>query len=162
MRALLCLLPLVAACNGDDEITYQQFNSNNDLISVEVGVDALLPPVMEDITSSTGEVVIGTVTADPGGGPVGTNHNLVVIIDDDWESQVDRVTVLPYPLDVEDAGSFEYDLEQDSADEGYYKTILESVGDAGEVRTDTFLVRVWQVESVGTDGTDSTDGTGGS
>ena len=162
MRALLCLLPLVVACNGDDEITYQQFNSNNDLISVEVGVEELLPPVTEDITSSTGEVVIGTVTIDPGGGPVGTNHSIVAIIDDDWETQVDRVSVLPYPLDVEDAGTFEYDLEQDSADEGYYKTILESVGDAGEVRTDTFLVRVWQIESGGTDGTDSTDGTGGS
>lgn len=162
MRALLWTLPLVVACSGDDEISYQQFNSNNDLISVEVGVAELLPAVAEDVTSSTGEVVIGSVTVDPGGGPVGTNHNLVVIIDDDWEAQVDRVSVLPYPLDVEDAGSFEYDLEQDSADEGYYKTILESVGDEGEVRTDTFLVRVWQVESVGTDGTDGTDGTGGS
>ena len=162
MRLLLWIAPVVVACSGEDEVTYLQFNSNNDRISVEVGVEDLLPPVSEDITSSTGEVVIGTVTVNPGGGPVGTNHDLVVVIEDDWEAQVDRVSVLPYPLDVEDAGSFEYDLEQDSADEGYYKTTLESVGDEGEVRTDTFLIRVWQVESDGTDGTDSSDGTGGS
>lgn len=154
MRALLAVLPLLVACNGDDEISYVQFNSDSDLISVEVGVDELLPAVTEDITSSTGEVAIGTVTIDPGGGPIGTNHDIVVVIGDDWEVQVDRVSVLPYPVSVEDSGSFEYDLEQDSADEGYYKTILESVGAPGEVRTDTFAIRVWQAED-----TERTDGT---
>ena len=84
----------------------------------------------------------------------------MVIINDDWEGEVDRVSVRTAPPDDDRVvAEDEYDLTQDSADEGYYKTTLESVGEPGEVRTDTFTIRVWRIVSDGTDGTDGTGGT---
>ena len=160
LAALAIALPLVA-CKGDEEVEYEQFNADADSIEVEVGVESLLDPRVADINSSTGEVVIGSVEVDPGGGPVGTNHDVVVIINDDWEGEVDRVSVRTAPPDDDRVvAEDEYDLTQDSADEGYYKTTLESVGEPGEVRTDTFTIRVWRIVSDGTDGTDGTGGTG--
>ena len=147
------------ACNKDEGIQYDQYNATNDTLTLQVGTETVLDPVEISLMSSTGQVEVGLARVDPGGGPIGTNHDFVIEVYDEFQDVVDRASVR---LKSPGRGEDEYDLEQDSADEGYYKTILESVGDAGEVRTDTFLVRVWQIESGGTDGTDSTDGTGGS
>lgn len=105
-----------------------------------MGVDDLLDAVTIDLHSTTGEVVIGSATVSPGGGPVGTTHDVVVVIADDYEEKVDRVSVR---VDSGDRGEDEYDLERDSADEGYYKLSMVSVGDEGEVRDDTFTIKVW-------------------
>jgi hypothetical protein len=43
-------------------------------------------------------------------------------------------------------GEDEYDLIQDSADEGYYKLTITSAGTADEQREDTLTVRLWQAE----------------
>lgn len=161
---LLGLLAVATGCSKDDEIVYEQFNSEDDAIEIEVGVDELLEARSELLYSSTGEVEIGVVTVDPGGGPIGTNHAVVVqIYNEDpyyWASEVDRVSVRTSPPDDSRAiAEDEYDLEQDSADEGFYKITLESVGEPGEVRTDTFSVRVWSIDEVATaEASDGTDG----
>jgi hypothetical protein len=85
-------------------------------------------------------VVIGSATVSPGGGPIGTTHDLVVVIDDAYEDKVDRVSVR---IDAGDRGEDEYDLDRDSADEGYYKLSMVSVGEEGEVREDRFTIKVW-------------------
>ena len=74
LAALAIALPLVA-CKGDEEVEYEQFNADADSIEVEVGVESLLDPRVADINSSTGEVVIGSVEVDPGGGPVGRQRD---------------------------------------------------------------------------------------
>ncbi len=145
MTGLLAVLALVA-CKQDDEVRYVQFNAPDDQVTVEVGVDEELDPVGTDLHSSTGEVVVGSAQVSPGGGPVGTEHEVLVIVDDDWQDVVDRASVR---VDSGDRGVDEYDLEQDSADEGYYKLSLVSVGDEGEVRSDVFTFRLWEASDTG-------------
>lgn len=147
LRSALLLLVALGACTADDETTYEQFNADDDEISISVGVD-LLDAVSVDLHSTTGEVVIGTASVDPGGGPVGTEHTILVEIADDYEEMVDRVSVR---AKAEGRGDDEYDLQGDSADEGLYKKTLVSQGEEGETREDTFVIRVWDI-------VDDTDG----
>jgi hypothetical protein len=128
------------SCGDEDTVSYVRFNGDDDVVTISVGVEDLLDDVTIDLHSTTGEVVIGSATVSPGGGPVGTTHDVVVVIADDYEEKVDRVSVR---VDSGDRGEDEYDLERDSADEGYYKLSMVSVGDDGEVREDTFTIKVW-------------------
>jgi hypothetical protein len=139
---LVGFLVVVAAvgCNKKEEVTYTQFNADDEALEVEVGADEEAPARTIQLHSSTGEVTVGTAEVDPGGGPIGTEHELVVIVEDAYENVVDRVSVR---TDSPDRGEDEYDLEADSADEGFYKTTLVSVGEPGEVRTDTLTIRLW-------------------
>jgi hypothetical protein len=140
-------------CNSDDETEYSQFNDSEDSLVVDVGTEEELDPVETDLHSSTGQVVVGWAQVSPGGGPIGTEHEIVVIVDDDYEDLVDRVSVR---TDSGDRGEDEYDLEPDSADEGYYVLGIVSVGEDGETRSDTLSIRLWQeVESE--DDSESTD-----
>ena len=149
------LLAVLLACTEGDEVTYAQFNADTDLLTIQVGTDEVLDPATISLYSTTGTVEIGTASADPGGGPIGTEHTLTVEIFDDWENDVSRVSVR---TDSGDRGEDEYDLEADSADEGLYQIVLVSVGEEGESREDTFTVRVWENDS--TDTTDTTGDTG--
>src|SRR4030095_1122403 len=90
--------------------------------------------------SSTALVTVGSAKVDPGGGPIGTEHDIVVIVEDAYENVVDRVSVR---TDAAERGEDEYDLDPDSADEGFYKLTLVSVGEPDEIRTDTFTIRLW-------------------
>lgn len=152
--AWLPALLLVLACNKDEEVTYSQFNGPDDTLTIEVGVDEILPAVSVDLTSTTGEVVVGHAEVDPGGGPLGTDHAIVVEVYDEWENIVDRVSIR---LDSGERGEDEFELEQDSADEGVWKTTIRSTGAEGEVRTDTLTVRCWDE-----DGDEDADGSSGS
>jgi hypothetical protein len=148
IRAGLPLL-LLLACNKDGEFEYVQFNAKDDSLTIAVGAPEELPAVSSELHSSTGEVVVGTVEISPGGGPIGTTHDIVVIVDNENEDQVDRVTVR---TDSPGRGEDEYKLTQDSADEGYYKMQLVSVGAEGEQRDDVLTIRLWQAKLVDTAG----------
>lgn len=128
------------SCGDEDTVSYVRFNGDDDIVTISVGVADLLDDITIDLHSTTGEVVIGSAVVSPGGGPIGTTHDVVVVISDDYEDKVDRVSVR---VDSGDRGEDEYDLERDSADEGYYKLSMVSVGDDGEVRDDTFTIKVW-------------------
>jgi hypothetical protein len=143
MRRVTFLVLVALGCNKKEEVTYEQFNAEDDTVDIEVGVEKALPAVTTELHSTTGEVIVGTAEVDPGGGPIGTEHEIVVIVVDDYEEIVDRVTVRTYSPD---RGKDEYELEPDSADEGYYKKTLVSVGQDDEVRTDTLTFRLWDVE----------------
>jgi hypothetical protein len=136
----LLFLVAVGGCNKDDEVTYSQFNAVDEFLEIEVGQKTVEPERALVLHSSTGEVTVGSATVDPGGGPIGTEHEIVVIVEDAYENTVDRVTVR---TDSGDRGEDEYDLEPDSADEGFYKTTLVSVGEPGEVRTDRLTFILW-------------------
>ena len=87
------LLAVLLACTEGDEVTYAQFNADTDLLTIQVGTDEVLDPATISLYSTTGTVEIGTASADPGGGPIGTEHTLTVEIFDDWENDVSRVSV---------------------------------------------------------------------
>ena len=139
------VLPLLGAsdCGSKDEDTYVQFNADDDTLTIDVGTEDVGEAVSIDLHSTTGSVVIGTATVDPSSGPIGTEHTITVEIFDAYENMVDRVSVR---TDSGDRGEDEYDLVGDSADEGFYKLTLVSVGDEGETRQDSFTVRVWDIE----------------
>jgi len=140
----LLLAASLLACKKDEVITYDQVNATDDQVEVQVGVPEELDPVTTDLHSSTGEVVIGTAEVRPGGGPIGTEHEILVIVTDDYQDLVDRVSVR---TESASRGEDEYDLDQDSADEGYYKTTLVTRGSEGEVRTDMLTFRLWDAQT---------------
>jgi len=140
--SFLALALLSTACTEPVETTYEQFNADDDVLSIEVGVDDLLDPLSIELWSNTSEVVVGAAEATPGGGPAGTLHEIIVTVSQDYKDIIDRVTVR---TDSGERGEDEYDLTQDYADEGIYKLELQSVADEGEIRTDTFTVRLWDV-----------------
>jgi hypothetical protein len=139
------LLTFLFACNKDEEITYELFNAEGDAVEVAVGSPEVLDPVETVILSSTGEVEIGWAEVDPGGGPLDTEYSVVVIVFDDYQDLVDRVSIRTRSPG---RGVDEYDLRQDSADEGYYKERFETNGVAGEFRTDTLTFRLWDAAAV--------------
>jgi hypothetical protein len=140
--ALLPLTLLLGACTEEQETAFLQFNSTGESLTIYVGDDSRLEQDDSiDLTSSTGLVVLGTATISPAGGPVGTVHALSVVIDDEYEESVGRVTVR---TDSGERGKDEYELEGDSADEGYWKITLVSAGDSDEVREDSFTIRLFE------------------
>jgi len=142
LRLLALALPALSACGGDEEVAYEQFNSRDDTVEIQVGVEEELDDLLIDLHSNTGEVIVGEADVSPGGGPSGTIHEIVVRVDDAFEEIVDRVSVR---TSSGARGDDEYDLEPDFADEGFYKLELQSVADEGEVRTDTLTIRLWDV-----------------
>jgi hypothetical protein len=96
-----------------------------------------------DLYSSTGATVVANAEVDPGGGPVGTLHTVVVEIDDIYADVVDRVS-----LSISSPGHPDrsLDLRLDSAVEGLYSLELLSSGEEDESRSDTFLFELWDLE----------------
>ena len=73
-RSASLLFALVCACKSDKTDTYVQFNEHGDSVTVSVGAADLLPSVGTELKSSTGAVIVGEASVDPGGGPIGTEH----------------------------------------------------------------------------------------
>ena len=143
MKTALLLLSLVAC--KDKEPDYAQFNGT-DVIEVEVtAAEETGEAVEEVLSSSTGTVEVGKVTETPGSGPVGTDHEIIVEVEDDFEDIVVLATVV---TDAGDRGDDEYELRQDSADHGVWVVTLTSLGAEGEERTDTFTIYLWQYADI--------------
>ena len=132
----------LVACNKDEGIQYDQYNATNDTLTLQVGTETVLDAIEIPLMSSTGQVEVGLARVDPGGGPIGTNHDFVVEVYDEFQDVVDRASVR---LKSPGRGEDEYDLEQDSADEGVYLVTLESEGAEGEQREDLLTFRLWTI-----------------
>ena len=133
---------LLLSCE-EEEVNYNQFNSTTDTMEISVGASEELDLVEISLFSSTGLVVVGSASIDPGGGPIGTRHTLVVEVDDTWETQVSRVVVV---TESGERGAEEFTLARDSADAGYHQIDIVSVGEAGEMRTDTLTIQLYTEE----------------
>ena len=129
----------------EEEVNYNQFNSTTDIMEISVGASEELDPIEISLHSSTGQVVVGNATINPGGGPIGTRHTLVVEVDDTWEAQVSRVIVV---TDSGDRGTEEFTLDRDSADPGYHQVDIVSTGEDGETRTDTLTIQLYTEEGM--------------
>lgn len=136
-------LLLLFACKGDGEITWVAFNWDQDRVEIEVTDGDVGEPVTADLHSTTGNEVVGSVSVDPGSGPVGTDHTVVIEVFDDWQEQVDRATTA---TDAGDRGATEHEMVRDSADHGLWQLVLRSLGEEGETRTDTFTFRLYEAE----------------
>ncbi len=131
----------LTGCKTDEEIVWVQYNSEVDEVEIQVGSAEVLDPIQAPLTSNTGSLEIGIATVTPGGGPIGTVHDVRVEISADYAPDVDRVSVR---TDSGDRGTDEYDLIQDSAGDGFWLIQIQSVGEEGEQRTDTLRLRLWQ------------------
>ena len=155
MRHLLPVLLTVAILGcKDDEITWVAFNAPHEVLPVDVLPEG--SPVGDlvsiDLLSSLGQTKVGTATADPGSGPVGTSHVVTIRVLEDYVDRVGRVSVevkSEAVSDLDDDGQDDgrendgYDLRQDSADPGLYAITLESLGAADEQRQDEFTIHLW-------------------
>ena len=137
------LATVLFGCNKDESIEFSLFNSTDDVLYIPVGVEDMLPAINQDLYSSTGAVPIGSISVDPGGGPIGTEHTLIVIVNDDFEHKVSRTTL---ELSSKEHGTESYTMNLDSADEGLYMLKLVSVGSEGETREDRLRVMLWKNE----------------
>lgn len=147
---------LFFACEESEEGNYDLFNSETDQFEVSVGIEEEAEALIIELHSSTGQVIVGTATLSPGGGPVGTEHQLVVEVEDTWETEVSKAILV---IDSGDRGEKEYLLNRDSADAGYHQVDIQSVGDVGEVRTDIFTIQLY-VEEGNTSNTSENNDTG--
>ena len=134
----ICLLGL--GCGEEENEDFTQFNATTDTLMVSIGPDADDTPSETELRSSTGQVVVGTATLTPGGGPVGTEHMLVVEVADTWQGQVEEVVI---SIDSGARGIEEFTLKRDSADPGYHQIDIVSVGDEGEVREDLITLQLF-------------------
>lgn len=143
MIALWLALGLVA-CDESTSTSWVQFNADGDSVTVSVGAADVLPAVSTTLHSSTGEVEVGSASVDPGGGPIGTTHTVLVSVASDYAADVGRVSVR---TSSDSRGEDEFDLEADSTGTGIFKLEMQTVGDAGETRDDTLTFRLWTAEA---------------
>ena len=141
------MFPFVAwlfSCSDEGELSYLQFNSVDDQISISVGSDDLLPDISIPLYSSTGTIEVGTTVVSPGGGPFGTEHTITVEVFDDYEDKVSYASIRT----ITDRGNETYTMNVDSADEGLYVLNLVSVGVESEAREDVFYVSLYRREDI--------------
>lgn len=146
---MLWLVLSLVACDEESETSWTQYNADGDQVEIEVGVPELQPEVSTTLHSSTGQVEIGVASVDPGGGPVGSLHTVLVTVYADYSGDVGRVSVR---TDSGDREVDEFDLDVDSTGTGIFKAELRSVGAESETRTDTLTFRVWTESSEGDSG----------
>lgn len=132
------------ACSSTEDVAWTQFNGANDELTVEVGTGVRGDGASVALTSSTGAVEVGEGSVDAAAVPVGDIVTLRVQVLEPWYAEVDRVSVR---VASGARGDDEVDFERDSAGVGFWELQLESVGDAGETRTDTFTFRLWTATS---------------
>lgn len=146
LRLGAVLLLLATACDTSSSEGWVAFNADDETLEIRVTVEAAVDDVATRVlTSTTGAVEVGDVTVDPAAGPVGTDHEVVVVVADEYEEQVERVTVETRG----DRGEQTHVLIQDSADHGLWVVQVTSLGEEGETRTDMFTTRLWRAAAEG-------------
>ena len=145
---------LFIACDESSEDNYNLFNADTDKFEVRIGIEEETEAQTLDLHSSTGQVIVGTAILNPGGGPIGTEHQLVIEVDNTWETDVSRVVLM---IDSGDRGIKEYTLDRDSADAGYHQIDIQSVGEEGDVRTDIFTIQLYAEEESVTNTSENND-----
>jgi len=173
------LLGLGPACNND-EIEWIRFNADGDVLVVDIGGESPVaqnegcadePSLCDDVVALDGTAGadadigcicmssslrandVGTATVDPTHGDVGTRHTVRVEVLDAFEDIVQRVTVYTDGQ----RGDEEIELLQDSADPGSWAVELKSLGEADEVRTDRFEIRLYEPDGTFSGETEGTE-----
>lgn len=141
---------LFVGCKAEDgELRY---NDAGDVVFIDVGVTTDTSARSTDLHSGVGRAVIGLASVDPGAGPVGTLHRVVVEVFDEYQDDVTRVSVA---LDAGERGVTDVDLDHDLADVGLWAIEVETLGAPSESRTDAARFRLWTSASGGVADTSS-------
>ena len=130
-----------------------QFNAQDESLEVIVGISDIQEDVSRTLYSTTGLVDIATASITPGGGPVGTIHQIQVQVFEEYMEEVQEVRIA---IDSGERGAQEYTLVPDSAQPSLFVLELESMGGEEEERTDDFLFSLWDLPEQNTE--ETTDG----
>lgn len=150
----LVLAALLGGCGEEDPISYSLFNCEEDSTFVHVGEAEILSGDACDggdllqLRSSSCEVSVGQASISPCGGPIDTEHEIVVKVNSTYSHEIAKVTAV---LESGQRGADEYTLTPDSADEGLYKVTLISVGSEGEQRDDLLRIKLWKEDPEASD-----------
>ena len=145
---------LLGGCGEEDPISYSLFNCEEDSTFVHVGEAEILSGDACDggdllqLRSSSCEVSVGQASISPCGGPIDTEHEIVVKVNSTYSHEISKVTAV---LESGQRGEDEYTLTPDSADEGLYKVTLISVGSEGEQRDDLLRIKLWKEDPEASD-----------
>lgn len=138
LALLLCLAP---ACNEDETLGLVRFNNPADTLTVQVtAAGDVGEPIETNLRSNTGSVIVGMATIDPGSGPVGTDHQVQVWVEPDYQDRVIRSRVVA----TGERGEQIHPMQRDSAEPRLWQLQLRSYGSEGEVRSDTFAIELWR------------------
>ena len=148
MRETLFIgLVFLVACNSDADPEWIQFNAEGDSLSVYVGQEAPTGDAnceegvaCADLHSIVEGLIIGTASVDPSSADSGAEHHFVVVVADEWEGLIDRVSV---EVDSE-RGEQSFNLVRDRANLGAWGLTLESAGRLSEQRIDIWTIRLWE------------------
>ncbi len=140
-------------CSDSNNEQYDLFNCQDDFTLLYVGtpevwtgescegVDNIsLRSASCDLPEDSNGNPVGTADITPCGGPIGTEHQIVVRVNNLYKDQVDQATV---SISSGDRGEQECMMTPDSADEGLYRLTLVSTGSDDEVRNDTVSIKLW-------------------
>jgi hypothetical protein len=132
------------SCSDEGELSFLQFNSLDDQLSISVGTEEILPDKSIPLFSSTGAIEVGNAIVSPGGGPFGTEHAITVEVFDAFEDKVSYSSIRT----MTERGTETYTMNVDSADEGLYVLDLVSIGVENETREDIFYVTLYRREDI--------------
>ena len=130
-----------------------QFNAQDESLEVIVGISDIQEETSRTLYSTTGLVEIATAAISPGGGPVGTVHQIQVQIFEEYMEDVQEVRI---DIDSGERGTQQYTLIPDSAQPNLFVIDLESMGGEEEEREDIFLFSLWDLPDPQTN--ETTDG----
>jgi hypothetical protein len=143
------LLLAFSGCNKEEETQYRLFNCEEDSALIDIGAEETLTgdeqcesiPLQSSSCLSDGEETVGEAYVWPCAAPIGTEHDIVIMVDPPYDNKIAKATVR---LESDGRGEDEYRLTQDSANEGLYKLTLISVGSEGERRQDFVEFKLWE------------------
>ena len=137
--------------DSTDTANYALFNCEDDASLIYVGTEDVISDEACDgidtinLLSSSCYIgensnPVGSAAITPCGGPIGTEHKIVVQVNPLYGDQVDRASVR---IHSDGRGTEEFDLDADADNNRLYKTSIISVGRDDEQRTDTIEFRLW-------------------
>jgi len=142
------LLLAFSGCKKEEEIQYRLFNCEEDSALIDIGADEILTedqcetiPLQSSSCLSDGEETVGEAYIWPCAAPIGTEHDIVIMVDRPYDQKIAKATVR---LESDGRGEDEYRLTQDSANEGLYKLTVISVGSERERRQDFVQFKLWE------------------
>ena len=146
--SLAFLLLCGTGCKKEEEVAYRLFNCEEDSALIDIGAEDLLTedqcestPLRSSSCLDDAQATVGEAYIWPCAAPVGTEHDIVIMVDRPYDQQIAKATVR---LESDGRGEDEYRLTQDSANEGLYKITLISVGSEDERRQDSIRFKLWE------------------
>ena len=139
---MLAWIPYILFSCEDSPEDPNQFNAQEESLSILVGSSSLEPDQERSLNSTTGLVEVASAKISPGGGPSGTIHQIQVEVLEVYTENIQEVRI---NINSGDRGYQQYTLINDSAQANLYVLDLESIAQDGELREDVFTFSLWDL-----------------